>query len=256
MSSCKRFEEEGLEAEVLSEALAEHLKSCVECRKAQAGYNSLCQLLGQCEAPLAMPCEWKEKVWRALESPEGEQKRPPVSSPVQPVPSLWERMCMGMRPYRWFLGGVVTAALVGVLVFSTDTQRGFSTTVSSTSMASLEWHVVDASASRIRTADKTKLGSRIHITAQVPLGLEAALFVYVQNRRVFSCSPTTLGAHCEKVGEVLKAQVPLEQLGLYRALWVVSAKPLPVSEESFDVDAAAFLRAGANIQHPFAIEVY
>ena|GEM_PF-1315349 len=254
MSDCNRFEKEGLEAETLSEEFAEHLKTCKACQQAQTGYENLCQLLGQCQAPLAMPLQWKENVWRAIEMQADMPARKTTPAHNPPTPSLWEKCCAVMRPYRWVLGGMTTATLLGVLFFSMDMHQRTTTTASTP--AAFEWSILDVSASQIRNADRAKLGNQIHIQAHIPPASQVALLVYVQNRLVFSCPPATPGQDCKHTRDTLEAKIPLEQLGLYRALWVYSSKPLPMPNEGFELDAAAFLRAGANIQYPFVIEVY
>jgi hypothetical protein len=245
MSHCNRFEEEGLEAETFPEGFAEHLQACKECQQAQISYESLCQLLRQCQTPVTMPLEWKEKVWRAIDA----QKQ------TQQKPSLRERWRAAIRPYHWVLGGMAAAAMLGWVFFSTDL---LSRTASTTAKAStaFEWSILDVASSQIRSANSAKLGNRIQVKAHLPPASQVALLVYLQNRLVFSCSPATLGQHCQQTENTLNAQVPLEHLGLYRALWVVSSKPLPALQESFDLDAVALLRMGANLQHPFTREVY
>jgi hypothetical protein len=158
-----------------------------------------------------------------------------------------------MRPGYWVFWGVATAALLSLIFFSTDM---FSRTASPAAPMLFEWSILDVSTSQIRSASSAKLGNQIQVKAQIPPASQAALFVYWQNRLVFSCSPATLGQHCEQTEDMLNARVPLAQPGIYRALWVVSSNPLPVLQESFDLDAIAFLRMGANLQYPFTIEVY
>jgi len=263
VKNCNRFEEEGLEKEVLPTEFADHLQTCPDCQQAQKSYESLCQLLRHCQLHMNMPPAWQEGVWRSIEQGEGAketlaarvpaQPKPSakVQVPTQPKPSLWEQCCTALRAYRWTLGGAVTAALAALLVVY---QQMPSPTASDPS--AFEWSILDVATSQIRSADSAKLGNQIHIKAQVPPAAQAALFVYLQNQLVFSCSLEKLGQHCQQDDNTLKAQVPLEHLGHYRALWVVSSKPLSIPQAGFDVDAANFLREGANIQHPFTIEVY
>jgi len=251
MSTCHRFEEEGLEAETLSEEFNKHLQACKDCQQAQKSYESLFQLFQQRHPPVCMPAGWKENVWRAI----GPAQATATPAPKQPELSFRERWQRLLQSYRWVLGGVATAAaLLGVGFFSMDMHK--SATTETSAPLAFEWSLRDATSSHVRSMDSAKLGNHIHIKAQVPPASQAALFVYLQNRLVFSCSQETPGELCQQVDNVLKAQIPLEQLGLYRALWVISSGPLSAPQEGFDLDAAAFLRAGANIQHPFAIEVY
>ena len=250
MTHCTRYEEEGLEQETLPEELRLHMHACAECQQAQTSYENLCQLLRQSQMPVTMPADWKEKVRQAVGAPQAVVA--PKEVRKKQSPSLWERWCALMSPFRWGLVGATTAALVALLFVQTNVFAP--TTVSGP--AAFEWNVFDVASSQIRSADRAKLGSQIHVQAQVAPASHAALFVYLQNRLVFACSTAAPGEHCQKTDNMLKAQVLLEQLGLYRALWVVSSKPLPLPQEGFDLDAAAFLRMGANIQHPFAVEVY
>ncbi|MCL2178862.1 MAG: hypothetical protein FWC28_04090 [Proteobacteria bacterium] len=245
MKSCNRFEEEGLEVDMLSEEFAKHLQACAECQQAQAGYENLTQLLEQAQTPVALPLGWKENVWRAIEAQEKQVH----------TPSLWEKWRMALRPYRWVLGGFATAALVGLVFFSLEQKPSAPEMVLAKETA-FSWNVFDTATLQIRSVGTARVGNQIHVKAHIPFASQAALFVYVQNRLVFSCSSVELGHHCQQTENTLKAQIPVEHIGLYRALWVVSSKPLPVFGQGFDADTAAFLSVGANIQHPFSVEVY
>jgi len=242
---CKRFEEEGLEVDMLPEEFAQHLQACEECRQAQTSYGNLTQLLGECPQPAVLPLGWKQNVWRAIET----QQRQPQA------PSLWDRWRMALRPYRWAVGGFATAALLGLLFFALP-QNTTPLKIGISKETAFAWNVFDTATLQIRNAGAAKVGNQIHVEAYVPPASQAALFVYVQNRLVFSCASLALGQHCQQAQNTLKAQIPLEHVGLYRALWVVSSKPLSMLGQGFDADTAAFLNAGANIQHPFSVEVY
>ncbi|MCL2011824.1 MAG: hypothetical protein FWG75_03425 [Cystobacterineae bacterium] len=250
MNECTRFENEGLEVDMLSAEFTQHLQGCKPCQQAQSSYEKLASLLRQCQAPAALPLGWKEKVWCAIQAQEKQKL----------APSWWERWCMAIRAYRWALGGLATATVLAVVFVSLELHHSVSqesvlkTPFSQT--AAFSWSIYDSSASSFRNTEGAKVGNEIHVNAHIPPSSQVALFVYVHEQLVFSCSSSAPGPHCQHAENTLKAQIPLEKIGLYRALWVVSAEPLSVSGKNFDADAASLLHRGANIQHPFVLEVY
>ena len=225
-SECRRYEEEGLLLQLSGQPLGPHFTECADCLKAQAAYGKVQQGLSQANAEEnAGDRQWEAKVWAEIRRREAKktQRR------------LW--------PFA-AASAVAFAAVVVMVVLPT-----------AATAPSLD---VGVQPSRQQTLRGTQAqpGDVLTLSAQRGEHAHAVLWVFRDGRLAFACGGTSAPACDEQAGK-LTAEVPMEAVGQYRPVLVLSQQPLKLEEGA---DAAAQLelaaQAGAQVLRGESVDVY
>jgi hypothetical protein len=224
MTSCHRFESEGLPRFVAGEPLDAHAEGCPDCQAALASYRKVAAALRGAKDAYVPPGDWEAKVWSRIASAQA-----PRSSA------------------RWvaFLG--LGTALATLAVF-------FVTSVGGPDALGLTLQVERGTGPRVRGRAgrpgevSAAPGDVLYLVAKVPRGKLGELRVYRgTNELVFQC---TKSPACVRTKDGLEARVTLKQVGSYRTLLIAADKELPAASGDLDADYAAAMRSGKATESP------
>lgn len=214
MTSCDRFEREGLLLLEQELPLDGHFEICPDCRAARAAHDQLRREISVLGAEDVPPANWQRKVWQRI----NERRRP----------SRWR---------SWLLvpAGLVTAAALVVL--------GVILPPAGLQPASLELAVRSGDGIRLR-GDEAQRGDRLTIRATTADALHAEVRLYFhETQMVLRCSSDP---PCRRDGDEIRADLTLDLIGSYQTLLLLSDQPLPEPSSGLDGDAGAALAAGAR----------
>jgi hypothetical protein len=226
MTSCQRFELEGLPRFVAGEPLDGHFESCADCRSARASYQSLVHALELARKAYTPPGNWEARVWARI-----------ARAPARPQWTLW---------VGWATGTAVAAAAAVLVVQSAG---GPSSLELATQLEVGNGPVVRGTPS-VGTAVSAVPGAVWRLTVTVPRGKVGDLRVYRGNDDlVFQCANNP----CKHTGDGLEARVTLDKAGTYRTIGI-AADQLPAATGNLDADYAAARRAGqAKVSAPIEV---
>jgi len=212
MTTCNRFETEGLERFVAGEPLDPHFESCADCRSARTSYLAVVRTLGEAGRMYTPPGDWEARVFARI------QRRRPVR----------RRLLLG-------LAAVLPVAAVAVVVLRS---------AGGVQALDLEVRVSRGGGPAVRGGGgdlSAAPGDVLHLVAKVPRGKRGDLRLYRGDALVFQC----LGSpRCTVTGEGLSADVALDKAGTYRSLSLAAEHEVPPATGNLDADYAAALRAG------------
>lgn len=221
MTTCDRFEFEGLVRFVAGEPLDAHLQSCADCQAALTSYKKVTAALRQAEDAHSPPGDWEAKVWSKISSAQAARPR---------------------TPWAVVLGLGTTLAALGVLFLN------FAGGPDSLALTTQTLERGPGAVVRGIAAP----GDVLHLVAQVPRGKLGDLRVYRgPGELVFQCTTSPV---CIRSRDHLEAKVALNRAGTYRVLLVGADKVLPAATGSVDADYAAAIRSG-EAQESAPIEV-
>lgn len=216
MTSCDRFETEGLLHLEQGLSLDDHFATCPDCLEARAAYERLTAALataGQAHEP---PPFWESRVWAAIEARRARRRR-----------SWWT---------WWLVPAGLTAALLVVLVPHRPP--------GDPNLAALEVEV-EAGQGTVRRGEEAHPGDRLVLRANAGAAENAELRVYRNDSSlVLQCS---IEPPCERAGAELRAALVLDTRGTYQTLLLLAEGPLPTPGAGLDRDASAALAAGAEV---------
>ncbi len=222
MSACDRFEREGLLRLEQGLPLDPHFAECPECVAARAAYENLGRrlvALGQNEEPLV---GWEQRVQRALAT--------------QPEPRRF-------RP-RWWVTVPASAAAIGLLVVA-------GTRLARPPEAGLV--VTTRDGAGVFRGEPLRPGQVMVLNAQTGGAAQAELRVYRDDREiVLRCSSEP---PCRRAGRRIRAELPLEAIGQYQPVLLLSARALPPPRGTLDQDGDAVLGAGGQFLLGSELEV-
>lgn len=189
MSSCSRYEAEGLERLERGEALDGHFTQCAECRNAASAYDRLKTALTRLEPVYRPPPDWEARVWARIRQREAPR-----------------------RSWRWALGLVAPLA-VAVVAIAVWPRAEVSPT--------FEVQVIEASAQTVRGVT-AKPGDmlRLRVTA---LRSHGEVRLYRDGELVVRCSDQP---PCERTGDTIAAVIPLTRVGRYQPVLIRSDEPI------------------------------
>jgi hypothetical protein len=222
MTTCNRFETEGLEHFVAGEPLDAHFESCTDCRSTRASYVAVVRTLGEAGRTYAPPGDWEARVLARI------QRRRPVRR-------------------RFFLGLAAALPVAAAAVLVLRSTGGVEALDLDVSVSHGGGPAVRGGASGNGAVPSAAPGDVLHLVARVPRGKSGDLRLYRGDALVFQC----LGSpRCTVTRDGLSADVSLEKAGTYRTLSLAAEHEVPPATGSLDADYAAALRAGEARQSP------
>ena len=226
MTSCDRFESEGLVRFVAAEPLDAHFESCPDCRSARASYQALASALAGARDMYRPSRNWETQVWARIQKAQGRQ-----------------------RPWAAFVGFGAAAAAFAVL-FTSSFGGPQALEIASLQLERASGTVVRASrAGEVKSAAP---GDVLHLVVKVPRRKVGDLRVYRgANELVFQCAKSPL---CIRSRDGLEASVALDKPGLYRTIAIAADKELPPATGNLDRDYAAAMHSG-SAQESVPVEV-
>jgi hypothetical protein len=225
MTSCQRFEGEGLNRFVAGEPLDAHVEGCPDCQAALAGYQKVAAALRQANDVYVPPGDWEAKVWSRL----AKQKAP--------RPGLRWAALVGLGATFAALAAFFVSSGLGpdALSLTSQVERG-------------SGPLVRGGAVKPGEVQSAAPGDVLHLVAAVPRGKLGDLRVYRgTNELVFQCAKSAACIHSK---DGLEARVTLDRVGTYRILLLAADKALPPASGGLDADYAEALRAGAATESP------
>jgi hypothetical protein len=224
MTSCQRFESEGLPRFVAGVPLDAHAESCPDCQAALASYQKVAAALRQARNAYTPAGDWEAKVWSRIAKAQ-------AARPAARWPAL-----LGL--------GAAFAALAIFFVSSTGGPDALALTS----------QVEGGKGPRVRGAaspgevQSAAPGDVLHLMAKVPRGKLGDLRVYRgTNELVFHCAKSPA---CIRSKDGLEARVTLDRAGTYRTLLIAADSALPAASGDLDVDYAAAMRSGKATESP------
>jgi hypothetical protein len=234
MTSCQRFESEGLPRFVAGEALEGHFESCADCRTARARYQSLVRALELARNAYPPRGDWQARVWADI-------ARSPASS--RAARPRW-------APWLGWAAGAAAAAALALVAF--QSVGGPASLEVSTRLEVGGGPVVRGASSVGSEVQYAVPGTVLHLVAKVPRGKLGDVRVYRGNDTlVFQCASSKA---CQRSRDGLEARVTLDRAGSYRTL-TLAADALPAATGNLDADYAAARRAGSALESA-PIEVF
>ena len=232
MTTCQRFEEEGLLQLEQGVPLDAHFGSCPDCQAARASYERLTHDIGALER-LEPPDGWQQRVWERV----GDSK---------PTTSLSEgklvRADFVHRPrQRWvWAAGFGMAAAVFVAILLPRLQQPGSPTLQT------EVHAGTGPTRRgaFVPGSPVVLGNVLQLSATAPGARYVELRVY-RNADQLILQTSRVGDAA--ADEILRAAFLLDAVGNYQPALFISDEPIPPPSGSPDADYAAARTAGAEI---------
>jgi len=218
MSTCQRFEQEGLLQLQQGVPLDPHFSTCAECVQARSFYE---QLQGEIAGlgPLTAPSGWQRDVWTRIAS----------STPTRQPRRRW----------LYVAAAALAATVVAFMMLPSGLQRPAEPTLH------VEARDPDGGARRgIVTPGATLVvGSRLAVRATIGRAPYAELRLYRNDDQLMlQVFPPNQSESSSEFG----ATVLLDAVGRYRAVLFVSNHPIPSSSGAPDADYAAADKAGAR----------
>jgi anti-sigma factor RsiW len=216
VSSCDRFEREGLLQLERGHDLGDHFQRCPDCLAARAAYDRLRQELAGAGSGYEPPADWQVRVRAAI----AQRRRPPRP--------WWSRLLIP--------AGVAAAGAAAVLVIVVREPEPEPV---------VALHVgIEAAAEVTRRGGEAHPGDRLQLEAHTAGARHAELRVYRHDAElVMRCSTEP---PCVRDGDRLRAALRLEALGSYRSVLLVSDRPFPPPAAGLDRDVGAALETGAQ----------
>lgn len=249
MTSCDRFELEGLARLEAGQPPDEHERDCADCRDARRRYERLCLALSELP-PVKAPAGWEQKVFAALPANDAG----PAS---EPEPESGQAVLGRSPPYVAWLPWVgLAAAAAAVFIFVKSSEPP------AKALAVRQEVVASASG---RRADSAVVGDTLRITTQGGTGSVRELRLYRDTRSLVARCPGDGTSEAAKAdagssGCTVEAgfptlTFPLSVAGSYRSLIIVGSQRAPEPSGSLDEDARAAAAAGAEVKMSLAVEV-
>lgn len=214
MTSCDRFEREGLLLLERELPLDGHFESCPDCRASRAAHERLRRGLGVLGAGAVPRADWQGKVWRRID----------------------ERR----RPSRWLVPAALAAAALAAAALVV---LGVALRPEGARPASLEVAVA-AGDGATRRGEQAHPGDLLTVRATTAGARHAELRIYFHETRILvRCSSRP---PCRRDGDEIRAELTLEAIGSYQTLLLLSDRPLREPASDLDGDAGAALAAGAR----------
>jgi hypothetical protein len=218
MTSCHRFESEGLSRFVAGEPLDTHAQSCPDCQAALTSYQKVAEALRQAKDAYAPSGDWEAKVWARIANQRAARPRA-----------------------RWALLGL-GAAFAALTLFFVSSVGGPDALALTSQVERNAGPRVRGEAGRPEAVVSAAPGDVLHLVAKVPRGKLGDLRVYRgTSELVFQCAKSPACVHSR---DGLEARVTLERAGTYRMLLMAADKELPAATSDLDTDYAAALRSG------------
>jgi hypothetical protein len=219
MTSCERFENEGLTRFVAGQPLDGHFETCPECRAARASYQAVASALEQAREAYNPPGDWEAKVWAKIQRGQGAPQR-----------ARWPAL-LGFG-----------ATLAALAVFFVTSLGGPDALALATNQVERGSALVVRGASGGADVQAAAPGNIWHLAIKVPRGKLGDLRVYRgTNELVFQCSTSPDCIHSK---DGLEARVKLDRVGTYRTIYIAADKELPSASGNLDADFAAAMRSG------------
>jgi len=223
MTSCQRFEQEGLVRFVAGEPLDAHFDSCRDCQTARASYAALASALKDARDSYSPAGNWEAKVWARIQR--GQDARRP-------------------RPWAAFAALGASAAALAVFFLTSSFGGPETLELATVQVERGSGATVRASRGGVSAAP----GDVLHLVAKVPRGKLGDLRVYRgADEMVFACAKS---ASCVHSRDGLEARVTLDKPGIYRSIAIAADRELPVATGKLDTDYAAAMHAGSAKESP------
>lgn len=218
MTSCNRFETEGLLRLEQGLPLDEHFATCPDCRTAHAAYERLTAALATAGESFEPPPFWENRVWAAIAARRKQRG------------TRWVR-------WSWFLVPAgLAAALLVVLLRPVPPAKVASLTLT-----------IEAGPGAVRRGEEAHPGDRLMLRAEVGAVANAELRIYREDSQlILHCSTEP---PCERDGAELRVTHVLDSRarGTYQTVLLLSDRPLPPPGAGLDGDSAAARRTGAEV---------
>ncbi len=223
MTSCNKFEEEGLRDMESGHPLDKHYAACTDCQENMAAYACIKQALQDLDGLYIPPKGWEDNVWKSIEKEESSPKAKP----------FWMRMYLPAT-------GMAVVFSVFMLIFFSG-----SPTIKVKTDLELSFQQGDAHMRGIMRGDDTpKPGDRLILKAETGDFKHVELRLYLNHKKLlFACTDKP---PCKKKSNQIIAETKLLSAGNYQALLLASDKPLPKTTDSPDKDALQASSSGAN----------
>ena len=229
MSTCDRFEREGLLALERSGRLGEdlegHLAACSECTSARTSFETLGARIASAAADIEPPGDWQARVRMEID------RRQTARS--------WR------KPWLLVPAGLAAAALALVFVLPQWlSPNNASGELGRLTPPSLTTRMVSAGGD-FRGAE-FKPGDHIELTGSVGQAAASELRLYLNDSEVaLACSTEP---PCQRNGEILSAKTILDLRGRYQAVVLASNEPIPTATGNLDHDLDRALESGALVE--------
>jgi hypothetical protein len=223
VTSCRRFETEGLLLLQEGRPLDEHFDRCPDCRAARDAYGSLEKQLAALASESVPPPEWQRDVWTVL------ARRP---RPVRVPRLLW-------------MGAAAAAVILAVWVARRSVQppAGGRVLVAE----------IERGGQAFRGTGDAHPGDVLVLQARVGTAPHAELRLYQDDRRLIAaCSASP---PCYRGPAGLGARIVLPSIGSYQPVLLLSDSPLPAATGRLDEDSGEASRRGARVElgEPIAV---
>ncbi len=215
MTTCNRYEQEGLARVENGAELEEHFNECPYCLEARRIHERLAEALAQTGADHHPQPGWQQKVWRSID------ERSRGSSG-------------GARWPRWIWPAAAVLLFVVAIPRSPSGEPTLAT-------------VVESPAAEMRRGQgEAILGDRLVLEARIAEARAYELRVYFnESDLVVRCSSEP---PCAWRGELLRAELTLDAIGTYQAVLFTSEASIPAPGGKLDADAGAAIAAGASVE--------
>jgi hypothetical protein len=223
MSTCRRFEEEGLMRLVQGLPLDDHFATCADCLAERAFYERLRGEIATAGDEIEPPPGWQAELWAAIEQRKSARRH---------------------LPGWWILVPAAAAVLLAVVLLRPSPPPS--------SLLALKIEV-ETGTGTVRRGTEAHPGDRLHLRASTGEAPYAELRVYRNERAlVFRCSTEP---PCQRGRGTLEAVLLLPAIGSYQSLLVTTDQSLPEAGVGLDADVATALDAGAQATLGPEIEV-
>lgn len=224
MTSCDRFETEGLQRLEQGLPLDHHFATCPDCLAARAVYDRLGAAITRAGETYEPPPFWQSRVRAAIAERRARRHRP------------W---------WTWLLvpAGVMAPLVAFVLMRPPEIPRPVALMIE-----------IEPGPDTVRRGEEAHPGDRLVLRADPVLEPNVELRVYRNDEiLVLSCSTEP---PCARTGHEIRASVVLEARGTYQTVLFRSGQPIPPPAAArLDRDAGAAFAAGARVELGPKIEV-
>lgn len=214
MTKCTRFEDEGLLALELGEALSEHFSTCTECVQARKTYQTLIIAIADMDANDAPADNWQQEVLQSI----GESEK---TSAGKTFPSMAK-----------IAASIAVLAIAALLVLQLERVPD-----SSEELVAL---VVDGDT--IYRGVDAKVGDSLQLSFGKSKAPYSELRVYRDNRIYHHCDLV-----CIEKNRALRETIVIDAIGEYQSVLIQSDEAIPLPAKILDTDILLAREQGAKV---------
>ncbi len=219
MTSCTRFEDEGLLLLEQGETLDEHFYTCEDCIAARKAYENLKASLHDIDDGAEPAPGWQDAVLAEVRASDASA---------------------GWRRWSAMAAGLAAVAIVVSLVMTQGPQT-----------AGIDVRV--SSGETVYRSETAAVGDELEVTVSTGGAAHAEVRVYLDGERlILACSDAS---PCSRDGRSISATLALTALGRYEAVLLLSDEPLPPPAGNLDADVLAARDSGATVSFGDPVDV-